>query len=203
MEHHISDFDTSANSPPPPPPPDSRPPAEPAEPDLFSSWFPPLLKPERPALPESIKPYLSNFMAREAFDLTFTDLPSIFQPQKLEQSMKLNPFAKEIEKLLISACDRAGHALSPLVKLMELTQSDSACSSEESRQLVALATLAVGQSIAQMTYIRRINALKDIWGPQHLETARRLLKESSFPEDDLFGEQFSDCLLYTSPSPRD
>lgn len=198
LEEGLYDRPQSPPPPPPHPPPEGQ---VQAPEDPFAGLFPALRVPDRPVLPESVHEYVDKFMDREAFESQFTDFPTVFAPPRLDPNFKLGPFAKELERLTLSSTDRAGHALAPLCHLMGAVQDP------DLRNAIALATLAVGQAIAQLSYVRRLNALRELWGSTHLDSARSVIKEASgsFPRDVLFGENFTDLCKKqggTPPAPK-
>ena len=192
--------------PPPPPPrlevqPDSDPPAE--EHDPFAQIFPPILRAERPKLPRSIRTYTSTFMDRDSFMDQFKDTPSLFTPPAMDRAFKpqLGPHSRELDGLLWSATDRAGHAFAPLMAVATQLEDPAHV------QTIALATLAIGQCVAQLNYMRRFNSLREVWGPTRIDAVRQAIlrgQEDGVFEDGehLFGEQFTESCKNYAQAPK-
>ena len=125
----------------------------------------------------------------------------MFTPPSLDLSFKsrTSSFTKEVDRLLENASDRAGHGLHPLVVLMNQVPEDL-------RESVALVTLAVGQSICAINYVRRLVSLRDLWGPNMTDSARTAIKQANeqgaFGLDWLFGETFNDVCKNITSAPK-
>lgn len=147
------------------------------------------------------------FLPSPTFTENFGDHGTIFEPPQLDICFKskVSGGAKEIDRLLEQATDRAGYAFDPLITLMNGGTND-----EAQKNLVALATLAVGQSICCVNFVRRYLILKDHWGPAFAENAKTAIKQAGdqngFADSMwLFGEKFGEIsknLTRAPPAPQ-